>query len=455
MNDDAVVFSDKIQPLFDLLTCWDDLAALKKIKKRTVKQQQEFEYLTKLSKVTTVLFSGGRDSSKTFSLSCWNVIAAADYGHRILYTRQTMSSTDNSITQALDDRIELLGFGEEFDFANNNYTLKDGSCGKISITGQRTSVGTQTAKLKSLENYSVFETDEGEELTSYEEWVKIKRSMRAKDVQCLSIITFNPPTREHWIATEFYEDVPDGFNGIIGDILYIHTTYLDNGKENMAEHNWREYEELREHYELYLSTPKDERDKLSKTTIKKYQKYRYEILGGFKKQADGVVYDDWEIGEFDESLGYVHGLDFGVSDPDACVKVAVDRSEMKIYVKENFFQNNLSTGQLEEMLETFVGKSDIIIADSSAKRSIRDLWDKGFEIERCRKGPDSVKNGIKTIKSYTIVASPCSKNVHKALNNYKWTSKKGEIPDHDWSDLMDAMRYAVIYLLEGSSGGVI
>ena len=120
MNDDEVVFSDKIQPLFDLLTCWDDLKELSKVKKRTAKQQKEFEYLTKLSKVTTVLFSGGRDSSKTFSLSCFNVIAAADYGHRILYTRQTMTTTDNSISQALLDIIQLLGFVYEFVFSNIN-----------------------------------------------------------------------------------------------------------------------------------------------------------------------------------------------------------------------------------------------------------------------------------------------------------------------------------------------
>lgn len=450
-----VEFSDKYQPLFELLTCWDELARVQAIPNKTDEDLEYLYYLHQLKAVDTVLISGGRDSGKSFTLSTFNVVATADFNHRILYTRQTMSSTDNSISTALNERLTLLGRENEFEYASNNYTLKDGRPGKITITGQKTSVGTQTAKLKSLEDYSIFETDEGEELASFEEWKKIKRSMRAKDVQCLSIISFNPPTREHWIATEFYEGVPDGFNGIIGNVMYIHTTYLDNGRENMAEHNWNEYEELRTHYEIYENSPKDQRELLPNDTKKKHKQYKYDILGGFRLKAEGVIYEDWIIGEFDESIPSLHGLDFGVSDPDACVEVAINQKTKQIFVKEKFFESNNSTERLESLLTTFVGKKNVIIADSNGKRSIRDLWDRGFEIERCRKGPDSVKNGIKMIKSFTIVVDPKSMNVQKALNNYRWASKKGEIPDHDWSDLMDAMRYATMHLLDPRGGGII
>lgn len=363
-----------------------------------------------------------------------------------------MTSTDNSITQALNNRLELLGIENEFEFANNNYTIKN-SPGKISITGQKTSVGTQTAKLKSLEDYSIFVTDEGEEIKDYEGWVKIKRSMRAQDVQCLSIICFNPPTREHWIAQEFYEGIPDGFNGIRDGILYIHTTYLDNGKDNMAEHNWNEYEDLRINYEIYLSTPKDERELLPKIIEKKYKKYKYDILGGFKATADGVIYEDWELGKFDDSFATIHGLDFGSNDPDACTEISIDESKKRIYIREKIFQNGLSTDGLAKLLEKNVGKHVIIIADSAGKRTIRDLWDLGFEIERCRKGPDSVWHGIKTIQGYTLIIDPESINLQKALNNYCWANKKNNIPNHDWSDLCDSFRYAIMYQIMGAGGG--
>jgi len=435
----SIKFSDKYTPLFDLLTCWEQLKA-----------NPNNPYLQQLSKVDTVLISGGRDSGKSFTISCFNPIAVADYNHRILYTRQTMSSTDNSIGQALADRMILLGLEIEFDFANNNYTLRDGRPGKISITGQKTSVGTQTAKLKSLEDYSIFETDEGEELESYENWVKIKRSMRAKDVQCLSIISFNPPTREHWIAQEFYQNVPDGFNGIIGTVMYIHTTYLDNGKENMAEHNWIEYEGLRENYELYLSTPKELRDELPKIVIKKFKEYKFNILGSFKEVAEGVIYEDWEIGDFDLSLPFGHGLDFGSNDPDAMVKVAVDEKTKRIYVHEELFKRNQNTSDLITAVFNITGYYELVIGDSAGKRSIQDLSEAGVNIYPCQKGADSVVNGIKTIQGYTIVVSPNSFNVQKAIRNYRWNDKKSGVPHHDWSDLMDAIRYIVMRLIDNS-----
>lgn len=484
---DNIKISDKIKPLFDLLITWNEVDRLSKIgltekeievynelnkkEKRKDKisnddailkhelsykglsssQTKELDYFLKLKKVDTVLFSGGRDSSKTFSLSTWNVIACADYGHRILYTRQTMSSTDNSISSALENRMELLGLDIEFQSANNNYTLKSGAKGKISITGQKTSVGTQTAKLKSLEDYSIFETDEGEELTSYEEWMKIKRSMRAKDVQCLSIICFNPPTREHWIAEEFYTNIQDGFNGIIDNVMYIHTTYLDNGRENMAEHNWNEYEDLRLNYELYLNTQKEEREFLDKIIIKKYKRYKYDILGGFKQKNEGVIYEDYEIGDFDDSLPFVHGLDFGSNDPDACVKVAVDEKKKIIYADEKIFQNNLSTDKLDWYLNEKVGKRNLIIGDSAGKRTIGDLYDVGFNIEKTRKG--RVVDEIKLIKGYTIVITKNSVNLQKALNNYHW-AVNGQLPHHDWSDLLDALRYGFMYF-KNAQGSVI
>lgn len=450
-----IEFSDKYQPLFELLVCWEELERLKAIKrpskKQRKKQREELAYWKQMSKIDTVLVSGGRDSGKTFALSTFNGIAVHDHGHRILYTRQTMSSTDNSISQAIENRLELLGLLPAFEYANHDYTLKDGRKGKISITGQKTSVGTQTAKLKSLEDYSIFETDEGEELESYESWQKVKRSMRAKDVQCLSIIVFNPPTREHWIAKEFYEGIPDGFNGIRGTVLYIHTTYLDNGRENMAEHNWLEYEELRAHYEIYQKASKELRETLPQDTIKKAKRYKYEILGAFKLRAEGVIYEDWTTGVFQRNGGSLHGLDFGSNDPDACVEVSVDEKAKKIYLREVFFQNNLSTGQLEATLEKLVGKGPVIIADSAGKRSIRDLWDQGFEIEKCLK--KDVAYDIKTLQGYTLVVSPESVNLMKALNNYRWAVSKAGVPNHDWSDLCDAFRYAAIYIIRGGRGG--
>ena len=432
---DEISFSEKYDPLFQLL-----------IAKSELEKDNCPQYYKDLSKIDTVLISGDRDSGKTFCVSCWTGVSACDYNHRILYTRYTMTSTKNSIKEALGNRLQDLGISEEFDYTEHQFDKIDGT-GKITITGQKTSSGTQTAKLKSIEDYSVFITEEGEELKSFEEWKKIKRSMRAKDVQCLSIIVFNPPTREHWIAEEFYQDVPDGFNGVKENVMYIHTTYLDNGKENMAEHNWNEYEDLRMVYEYVESLPKSDRELIDGKTLKKYESYKYDILGGFKRKAEGVIYPYYEVGLFDETIPYKgFGLDFGSNDPDALVKVAVDKKRKRIYLKEEYFKNNTSYDGIKKVLIDRCGYNQSITADCAEARMIKDLRNEGLNIEGADKRMP-VDKQIKMLLDYDFIIDPNSKNLKKAFNNYRWHDKKAGVPNHDWSDLMDGWRYKAYKLI--------
>jgi phage terminase large subunit len=429
-----VVFSDKYQSLFELLEA-----------KEQSENNPKSEKWKELHKVDTVCISGGRDAGKSYASSIFDVVAAAQYNHRILSTRYTMTSTDNSITKALDERMELLGKEGSFDFSGNTYSCIDGK-GYIAITGQKTSSGNQTAKLKSLEGFSIFKTDEAEELKSYEEWVKIKRSMRATDVQCLSMLIFNPPTREHWIAKKFYEGIPDGFNGIKNNVLYIHTTYLDNGKENMAEHNWNEYEALRLDYEEYLATNPSELELLPNKIVENYKEYKHAVLGGFKEKAEGVVYPLFQVAEFPKDMEYIFGLDFGSNDPDALTRVAVNHSTKSIYIKEEFFSNNVSVDGLLTILIDRCGYSDSIVADAAERRLINDFYNEGVNIKKAYK--QEKHQQIKHLKGWNIFIDPESFNVIKAFNNYRWHDEKAGIILHDWSDLMDSWRYAAYDLIK-------
>lgn len=200
---DNIQFSDKYEPLFDLLNAWDEVERLELINIPSESETKSLEYYKSLKEVHTVLLSGGRDSGKTFTAGHFNSIAVADHGHRILYTRYTLASTDNSIEQAQENRIDELGLSDEFLITSKKFEHAING-GKIDIVGQKTSSGNQSAKMKSLEGYSIFETEEGEELPSYEDWEKVTRSIRAKDLQTLSVIIFNPPTKAHWLYEMFW-----------------------------------------------------------------------------------------------------------------------------------------------------------------------------------------------------------------------------------------------------------
>lgn len=413
---DAVVFSDKYQPLFNLLL--ENDAALKN--------------------VDTVLMSGGRDSGKTFCLGCFVGTASSDYGHRVLYTRQTMASTSNSIVKALDLRLELLDLASDFNFSNNEYTSRT-STGCISITGQKTSTGTDTAKLKSIEDYSMFVTDEGEELISFDNWKKIKRSIRATDVQCLNIISFNPPSKTHWIYKEFYTKVPAGFNGIVDNVLYIHTTYLDNGRENMAPHNWNEYERLRKMYEYYLATPVKDRDLLPREVKSAYREYKTVILGGFREVAEGVIFtytiDQYVAPEY----GEVIGADQGWTHPSAFIRVNVDKKRKRVYLKEIFYKTNAKESEIYAAIKDDV-KFTRIWCDNAAPLFIRNLYDYGLNIKGVKK--PKIKDSILAMLDYEWIIDPFSTNLMREFDSYRWSNKKKEEPIDDNNHGIDATRYA-------------
>lgn len=434
-----IEFSEVYEPLFDILEAWN---VVNDPSFESEYDKDDQKYWNDLAGVDSIVISGGRDSGKTFAVSCWNPIAAANYNHRILYTRQTMSSTDNSITEALENRMELVGLGGKFTAANKIYSVKNG-IGKISITGQKTSVGTQTAKLKSLEDFSVFQTEEAEELESYEDWVKIKRSMRAKDVQCLSIIIFNPPTMEHWIYKELFEDkgVKEGFNGVKGSVLYIHSSYLDNIND-IADHNLKEYEELRIDFEAYEKLTTLQREEAPKSQRKNWKTYKHVVMGGFLQSAEGVIYESWEHGKFDESLPYGYGLDFGSKDPDSLVKVAVDKKAKKIYIKEEIYKNGLSTASLAKRVKE-ICRHKLIIADSASPRTIQDIGLLNVNIEGAKKGAGSILEGIKVMQDYVLIIDPDSTNLVKELNNYIWIDRRGGVPIDKFNHLLDATRYYV------------
>ena len=435
-----VKFSDKYEPLFDLLEAKEIIAA---DDFETLKATEQSYYLN-LAKVDTVLMSGGRDSGKTFGLGCFAGIAAAQYDHRALYTRQTMTSTANSIVKALENRIELLKIDSFFNFANSEYSSIVGP-GLITITGQKTSTGTQTAKLKSLENYSLFITDEGEELTNYDDWVKVKRSIRATDVQALSLISFNPPTKSHWLFKKFYTNVPPGFNGIIDNILYIHTTYLDNGRENIAPHNWRDYERLREVYEYYLSIEPDKRKLLPKQIIRDYKEYNSVVLGSFRDIAEGVIFE-YTIGDFVEpEYGLVIGADAGWTHPATFVKVNVNKDKKTIHLKEIFYKTQAKETEIHKAIETEVGFTRIW-CDSASPLFIKNLYDMGLNIKACIK--PKITDSINAMLNYELIVDKDSVNLQNELNLYRWSDRKQDEPVDDNNHAIDAARYAITHKLK-------
>lgn len=370
------------------------------------------------------ILTGGRGSGKSFAVSDFIENLTFEKGHTILFTRYTLTSAHISIIPEFEEKIELEGHAGLFDVNKTEIENKQTES-KILFRGIKTSSGNQTASLKSIQNVTTWILDEAEELVNEEIFDKIDESVRKKGIQNRVIIVLNPATEQHWIYKRFFEQagVTAGFNGVKGDVCYIHTTYLDN-LENLSR--------------KFIN-------KIKSLKIKNPLKYAHRIMGGWLKAAEGVIFENWEYGEFDNSLPYGYGMDFGFfPDPDVLPKVAIDNKRKIIYCKQMLKMNNAGTSDLAAKIKSTIRDNKEIIADCAEPRLISDLKSKGIRVRAVKKGAGSVLAGIKTMQDYKIIVSPESTDIGAELNNYIWNDKKGGIPVDAYNHWIDAIRYYVI-----------
>jgi phage terminase large subunit len=383
------------------------------------------------SKSRYFVVTGGRGSGKSFEVGRFITLLSFEQGHKILFTRQTMTSAHLSIIPEFKEKIELLKLEDMFSISKSEIKNKQ-SQSEIFFKGLKTSSGDQTANLKSLQGVTTWILDESEELTDEDTFDKINLSIRSNDKQNRVILILNPATKEHWIYKKFFEQegIKEGFNGTKGNTTYIHTTYEDNIK-NLGVSFLQEIEKIK------INNP---------------TKYEHVILGGWLDKADGVVFTNWEFGPFNPNyLQTSFGMDFGFSiDPDALAEVAIDIKNKILYVKEHIYQRGLKTHELSKMLLEKT-KGGLIIADSAEPRLIDDLRFQKVNIQAVKKG--TIESGIVRMQDFKIVVEPNSTNIAKELNNYCYLNKGSKLYIDNWNHIIDAIRYNVIYNLDNPSKG--
>lgn len=375
--------------------------------------------------------TGGRGSGKSFSIGLLLCILTLEPNHVILFTRYTLRSASISIIPEFLEKIELLGWQDKF-YITKDEIINKYSGSRILFRGIKTSSGDQTANLKSLQGVTTWVLDEAEELIDEETFDKIDLSVRSKGIQNRVIMIMNPSTKEHWIYQRFFEakGIPEGSNLIKSDTTYIHTTYLDN-LENLSESYINQLENIK---------------------LRRPEKYKHQILGGWLDKAEGVVFSNWQIGNFVQVNTSVFGQDFGFSaDPTTLVETSIDKANKRIYLKLHYYKQGLTTSQISELNKRFA-KDNLIVADSAEPRLITEL--KMFNnIVPTIKGQGSVTYGIALLQDFDLIVDPESTELIKELNNYCWLEKKSATPIDSHNHAIDAIRYAVSYQLENPSRG--
>ena len=378
------------------------------------------------------VITGGRASGKSFSVNIMLVLLTYEANHTILFTRYTLTSAYVSIIPEFIEKIELLDKFDDFHITKDEIiNIRSGS--KIVFKGIKTSSGDQTANLKSITGVTTWVLDEAEELTDEETFDKIDLTIRETKNQNRIILILNPTTKEHWIYQRFFEDkgIQEGINTSKDNTSYIHTTYQDNLK-NLSKSFLKQIEELK---------------------IRRPLKYKHAIMGGWLDKAEGVIFNNWKIGEFKKIGVSVFGQDYGFSnDPTTLIETNIDTSNKLIYLRECYYLPSLTTSEITR-LNIQHAKDSLIVADSAEPRLISEIRSKGCNVKPSVKGQGSVTYGISLLQDYDLVISEDSIDLVKELNNYSWLEKKSNPPIDKFNHLIDAVRYAVSFQLKNPNRG--
>lgn len=224
------------------------------------------------------------------------------------------------------------------------------------------------------------------------------------------------PTSEFWIYTEV---LPKR-----NDVDFITLTYKDNEA-------------------LDINTIKE-------IETRKDNKNWWKVYGlGQLGEIEARVYTGWNIiDEVPESAKLVrYGLDFGYSQ-DPTVIIAVYYLDNGFIIDELVYLKRLSNRVIADILLN--KQRALVIADSSEPKSIDEIASYGVSIIGSKKGSGSVNQGIQYVQEQKISITKRSINTIKAYRNYIFiTDKNNKVinePDdtvHEWSNAMDAIRYAI------------
>jgi phage terminase large subunit len=418
-----------------------------------IKVQKPYRPLYKDKEKFIILITGGRGSGKSFNAATFIERLTFQIRHIILMCRYTLTAASISVIPEFEQKIELDGFKSKFK-STKTEILNKFSGSKILFRGIKTSSGNQTANLKSIQGITTFVGDEMEEWQEEEDYDTLRLSIRQKDIQNRCILIMNPSDGEHFVYKKYIENTHKlvDYDGVMvqisthPDVLHIHTTFHDNA-ENLGDQFINEVARIKE-------------ESIKQATINgvfnkaafQMTKYALKIIGRWSDIAEGVILPNWEEGEFNNSLPYAYGQDYGFSvDPDTLIKVAVDRKRMLIYLDEEYCDTKqLGLNDLYEINKSRIRfEDDLIVGDSAEDRLIEDLRKLGLNIIECEKGPGSVKAGLTAMNDYKIIVTERSVNIKKELRKYKWNDKKAGLPIDKWNHTIDAARYAFRKLTEG------
>jgi phage terminase large subunit len=355
-----------------------------------------------------IINQGGQGSSKTYSILQLLYLIAKKETKRITVASYALPHLKQGAMADFDKILDSFGEnpGALKNISESTYYIGKSSIEFFGIEGN-------IAKAHGPRRDILFINEANRKIT-YEVYDQLSTR-----TQGAVFVDFNPD-QEFFI----HEKVIPNFSHVL-----IKSTYLDN--------SWLPERELK--------------NILSKKDKPGFENW-WKVYGmGEIGKLEGAIFTNWRYGEFDNSLPYGFGLDFGFNDPDAMSKIAVNHRAKKMYWDEKIYKEGNSFDQLRQQVALHCTRNDAITADCADARMINELR-KYFNISPVNKAKWTVAEALKMMQDYEHIITETSYNLAKEFNNYIWNDKKAGIPIAGFNHLIDGGRY---WFQESLRGGGI
>lgn len=363
------------------------------------------------------VYRGSSGSGKSYSIVQKLIIRCCKEQIRVVVCRRTGKTLRQSCFDLFKEVLDKWQLKPYVKIRETDFNIQFPNGSEIIFIGLD-----EETKLLSLNNISCVWIEEAYEVPkNIVEQLNLRMRGAAANQQI--IMSFNPISSHHWLYDFCEVNPPASFR-------HNHSTYKDNPF-------------LPDEYVAAL-------DELEKRNP---QKYRIYGLGEWGIDADGLVFQNWKVEDFNhENIKgqLMCGLDFGfVNDISAFVASLLVEEEKRIYIFNEWGSTNNTNADLIKVITDLGFNKSIIIADSAEPKSIAELKTGGIQrVRPAAKGPDSVLHGIQKLQNYEIIIHPSCKGIIEEFQNYTWQKDKYtdvyiNKPIDDYNHYLDALRYSL------------
>ncbi len=372
----------------------------------------------------TQIFFGGSASGKSFFI-CQKIVLDCIQGVNWMCCRNVAKTMRNSVYNQVVKTIYEMGLNNYFKINKSDMVITCllNGC-QILFTGLD-----DVEKVKSITPAKgVLERIFVEEATEIKEDAYMQLTKRLRGISANNkyiVMAFNPILKSHWIYKRFFgkwEDNKDSYED--RDLCILKTTYKDND----------------------MLTDED-KYRLENETDPYY--YNVYSLGNWGALGH-IIFKNWKVENLSEMIpsfdNIYCGMDFGYSsDPNALIKIHIDKKQKRIYVFDEWYQAGMTDDELVRVSKEMFGQS-YVTCDSADPKTIDYLALHNVNAIPAVKGADSINRGIRWLQGYEIIIHTECQNFKNEIEQYHWQEDKygnamAKAADEN-NHLIDALRYA-------------